>query len=84
MTQTANTPVRYTVGQRVETKKFGWGTVLGFEQFDAKGFEAPMSDVDYNGSCRVVFKPDDPKAWQATPGTPNPYMLRSDFVQEAR
>lgn len=76
-------PITLRVGQRVMTKKFGMGTVLGFERFDAKGYEAPMGDVDYDGCCRVIFKPDDPNAWKATPGTPNPYLLRSDFTGDS-
>lgn len=74
--------VRYSVGQRVETHKFGWGTVLGFEGFTPNGKHSFVTKLD-NGESRVLVELDAPENWLlASESQPHPYMLRSDFVVE--
>lgn len=69
------------VGQRVMTKKFGAGTVVGFEGFTPNGKHSFVSDHD-NGHSRILVKLDAPENWLlASESQPHPYMLRSDFVE---
>lgn len=69
------------VGQRVMTKKFGAGTVVGFEGFTPNGKHSFVSGHD-NGYSRVLVQLDAPENWLlASESQPHPYMLRSDFVE---
>lgn len=70
--------MKFIKDQRVKTK-FGLGTVLGFETFNARGFSNPLADIDPEDGCRVVVKLDDSAQWAATHGTPHPYMFRREI-----
>ena len=66
------------VGQRVMTP-LDAGIILGFESFTPQGKQGPTSDAD-NGN-RAIVQLDKPENWLATPGTPHPYMFRSDITE---
>lgn len=70
------------VGQRVMTKPFGPGEVLGFECFSGDGRRSLVDDHD-NGESRVLVKLDRPERWLLTSEKqPHPFMMRSDFEED--
>lgn len=71
-------------GQRVLLKKFGWGTVLGFERFSSDGRKSFVGEQDHElSNSRVLVELDEPELWiGATKDHPHPYMMRSDILQE--
>ena len=68
------------LGDRVKTKGFGEGTVVGFEKFTAAGnsyISSAQGERD-----RVLVALDNPKAWIcANERNPHPYMMGSDFLE---
>ncbi|CAB4241053.1 hypothetical protein UFOVP228_46 [uncultured Caudovirales phage] len=68
------------LGDRVKTKGFGEGTVVGFEKFTAAGnsyISSAQGERD-----RVLVALDNPKAWIcANARNPHPYMMGSDFLE---
>lgn len=70
--------------QRVMTKPFGAGTVLGFEHFSSDGKKSFVGERTHElASSRVVVQLDKPELWMlASESQPHPYMMRSDFVDD--
>lgn len=70
------------LGDRVETHKFGWGTVVGFEDLDIRRDKCLVVSAPPHARCRVVVALDNPKAWAApSERNPHPYMMYGDFVR---
>lgn len=71
-------------GQRVMTKPFGPGTVVGFEHFSSDGKKSFIGERTHElSSSRVVVQLDKPELWMlSSESHPHPYMLRSDFVDD--
>ena len=65
-------------GTRVQTK-FGPGTILGWEWFDAKGKSQLLSETyqGYRGSVQL----DNPENWIGRDVTPNPYFVYEELAQ---
>lgn len=69
------------LGDRVKTKGFGEGTVVGFEKFTPSGSSYIASTPD--ARARVLVALDNPKAWYLAHETqPHPFMMGSDFLPE--
>jgi hypothetical protein len=69
------------LGDRVKTKGFGEGTVVGFEHFTPAG-HAVIESRPRNERTRVLVALDNPKAWIcANERNPHPYMMGSDFLE---
>jgi hypothetical protein len=70
------------VGQRVLLKKFGWGTILGFEAI-LKINDVVASRAIETGrpDDRILVQLDDPTLWcLASESQPHPWMLHSDVL----
>lgn len=68
------------LGDRVKTKSFGEGTVVGFEKFTGAGNSYISSAQGVRD--RVLVALDNPKAWSlASPKQPHPWMTGSDFLE---
>ena len=77
----------YILGQRVNTYKFGLGTIVGFEDLRGKigdsrrtrGF-AVITEHQTENNARIVVKLDNPENWPfGTWAQPDPYMMQSDI-----
>jgi hypothetical protein len=67
----------YKVGERVEVKGLGTGTVIGFEDFDDLGNSVEVKQTEPGNPSRVVVKLDNPERWAFS--NMNPYVFRSDL-----
>lgn len=77
----------YILGQRVNTYKFGLGTIVGFEDLrgeiadSGKTGKAVITEHQTENNARIVVKLDNPERWKfAPPGQPDPYMMQNDLV----
>ena len=75
----------YILGQRVNTYKFGLGTIIGFEDLrctigdSGQTWKAVITEHQTENNARIVVKLDNPENWKfAPPGQPDPYMMQSD------
>ena len=72
----------YILGQRVNTHKFGLGTIVGFEDL-RNGSRAVIQDHQSEWNDRIIVKLDNPQAWKfSQPGQPDPYMMQSDILKD--
>lgn len=51
----------FEIGQRVHTKKYGWGTIRGFEWLMANG-KAQIS-THWHAGDRIAVEVDEPERW---------------------
>lgn len=71
----------YILGQRVNTYKFGLGTIVGFEDL-RHGPRAVIQDHQSEWNDRIVVKLDKPERWKFAPPKQNdPYMMQNDLVE---
>jgi hypothetical protein len=72
----------YILGQRVNTYKFGLGTVVGFEDL-RNGSRAVIQDHQSEWNDRIIVKLDNPQSWLGySEKQPDPYMMQRDIVKE--
>ena len=76
----------YILGQRVNTYKFGLGTIVGFEDLRGKigdsrrTGKAVITEHQTENNARIVVKLDNPENWPfGTWAQPDPYMMQRDI-----
>ena len=76
----------YILGQRVNTYKFGLGTIVGFEDLRGKIGDsrqtgnAVITDHQTENNTRIVVKLDNPENWPfGTLAQPDPFMMQRDI-----
>ena len=68
----------YILGQRVNTYKFGLGTIVGFEDLRA-GSRSRVQDHQSEWNDRIIVKLGNPHKWAGRCiAQPDPYMMQSD------
>lgn len=71
----------YQLNQRVLTKKYGPGTVVGFERFTLEGQSDTPGTEDQCPRNRVLVELDDPTLWPChTVSQLPPHFMRSDLM----
>lgn len=74
----------YILGQRVNTYKFGLGTIVGFEVLNL-GNKRPVEIHEHNTNPgqRIIVKIDDPTKWILSEGGRHlPHLSEDDIMQD--
>ena len=76
----------YILGKRVNTYKFGLGTIVGFEDLRGKigdsrrTGKAVITEHQTENNARIVVKLDNPERWEGYgEKQQNPYMMQRDI-----
>lgn len=71
----------YSIGDRVQTKKYGWGTIKGFEVMTGKTM--CILDKTGNANSRIMVELDEPTLWPCYSETSgHPFFVQGDYTRD--